>query len=60
MVDDDDDRPEVSLLFAVAAGTCIPVENYFESRKSTQSLRFVHTHILTKIHSTCPTVSSFL
>jgi hypothetical protein len=23
MVDDDDDRPEVSLLFAVAAGTCV-------------------------------------
>jgi hypothetical protein len=37
----------------------VPVENYFESRKSTQSSRFVHTHILTKIHSTCPIVSSF-
>jgi hypothetical protein len=37
----------------------LPVENYFESRKSTQASRFVHTHILTKIHSTCPIVSSF-
>jgi hypothetical protein len=38
----------------------LPVENYFESRKTTQSSRFVHTHFLTKIHSTCSIVSSFI
>jgi hypothetical protein len=33
MVDNDNDRTEVSLLFAVAAGTCLAKRNFCESSK---------------------------
>jgi hypothetical protein len=33
MVDDEDDRPEVRLLVAVAAGTCIAKHNFCENSK---------------------------
>jgi hypothetical protein len=36
MVDDEDDQPKVSLLFAVAAGTClssVPVAQFCENAK---------------------------
>jgi hypothetical protein len=34
MVDDEDDRPEVRLLYAVAAGTHIALRNFCENSKS--------------------------
>ncbi len=37
-----------------------PVGVRTSNKKNTQSLRFVHTHTLTKIHSTCPLVKSLL